>query len=656
MSENPSRRCGPAQALLCLALPAAILTILNWHHILPFSDWMGTDRASKALQYALLADAALPRSCMALLCGAALGASGAILQQVMRNPLAEPTTMGVSAGSYLALTLSVLLAPGLALPVRDLVVFGGGAAAILIVLGIGTASRFAPSVLAVSGITVSLYCGAVTTFLVLSDGGLRNLSVWGSGALDVLGWQDVTALAWQVPLLLAACLPLLRPLTLLDLDTEGARSLGLSLPVARILALTVALLLAVIVVVKVGIISFVGLAAPVLASLAGARLFPARLGWAVLLGAALLWLTDATLQTLAPILGSIPTGSVTAILGAPAMLWLLPRAKRHALAATAGFRKTSRQRPATPILTGLLTVGLFAAFVSLHLGIGPRGWRWSDGAEMHVLSVWRAPRMVAAGSAGAMLGLAGTLLQRLTGNPMASPELLGVSSGAALGVVILALLHPVLSLPLLLLAAMLGAGLTLAAMLGWNARRGFAPERMLLAGVTLAMALSGVQASLLASGNARLYALLSWLSGSTYLVQWPEAKLGAGITVLLGLGALFTRRWLDLLALGPASAQSAGLNLLRERGVIMLLAALLTATATIVVGPLSFVGLVAPHIARLMGLGRSRAQLLGSALTGGTLMILADFLGRVVLFPDQVPAGLVAALLGGSYLLFALAR
>jgi ferric hydroxamate transport system permease protein len=114
-------------------------------------------------------------------------------------------------------------------------------------------------------------------------------------------------------------------------------------------------------------------------------------------------------------------------------------------------------------------------------------------------------------------------------------------------------------------------------------------------------------------------------------------------------------RWLDILPLGAATSRSLGIGLNRAR-LLLLVVALLTACATLVVGPLSFVGLLAPHMARLLGLSRARQHLLGAALVGMLLMVLADWVGRQVIFPYEVPAGLVASLIGGAYFMWGLRR
>jgi iron complex transport system permease protein len=120
--------------------------------------------------------------------------------------------------------------------------------------------------------------------------------------------------------------------------------------------------------------------------------------------------------------------------------------------------------------------------------------------------------------------------------------------------------------------------------------------------------------------------------------------------------APFAARWLEILPLGTSSARAVGLNVGVARLMLLLLTALATAAATLVVGPLSFVGLMAPHMARLLGLQRPMVQLFGAAIIGALLMVTADWLGRSILFPWQIPAGLVATLIGAPYLLWQFRR
>jgi iron complex transport system permease protein len=205
-------------------------------------------------------------------------------------------------------------------------------------------------------------------------------------------------------------------------------------------------------------------------------------------------------------------------------------------------------------------------------------------------------------------------------------------------------------------AAAIGALAALIAMLGVGRRAAFAPERMLLTGIAVSTAFGALVAILLASGDPRMGMLLSWMAGSTYRVGAPEALVALALTsALLPLLPLFAR-CLEILPLGESSSRALGLGLGMSRFRLLLAAAVLTGAATLVVGPLSFVGLMAPHMARMMGLQRPMAQLYGSAVLGAFIMVAADWLGRNLLFPYQIPAGLLATLVGGPYFMWQVGR
>ncbi|MFD1378873.1 iron chelate uptake ABC transporter family permease subunit [Fodinicurvata halophila] len=269
---------------------------------------------------------------------------------------------------------------------------------------------------------------------------------------------------------------------------------------------------------------------------------------------------------------------------------------------------------------------------------------------------WRLPRMLAALAAGLMLAAAGLILQRLTANEMASPEVLGVSAGATMGMAALVFLVTAPALPLQMGSAALGAMAVLLVILALGWRSGFLPERIVLAGIALNALLDAVVAVLSATGDPRALKLLNWIAGSTYGVTLETALPALGLAVLLlGLCTL-TLRWLDILPLGRAAAQAVGIAVQPARITLFSLAVLLTAAGTMIVGPLSFVGLMAPHIARELGLIRARSQLFGAVLAGAVVMVLADWIGRNLAFPYQLPAGLVSALVGAPFLMLLLRR
>ncbi|WP_324024483.1 Fe(3+)-hydroxamate ABC transporter permease FhuB [Aeromonas caviae] len=601
----------------------------------------------------------LPRLAICLLAGAALGLAGTLMQQVLRNPLASPTTLGVASGAQLALMMVTLLAPSWLLIGREWIAMAGGSLAMGLVFALAWRRQLNPVVIVFAGLVINLYLAAISMGLLLFfQEELKGLLVWGSGSLAQNSWSGVGYLLPRLLLAAMLAVVLVRPLAVLELDDASARSLGVSLKHLRFAGLGLAVFITACVVSVVGLIGFIGLAAPAMVRLLGVRKLTQRLLWAPILGALLLAATDLLLQTLSrfwPVL--IPTGAMTALLGAPLLLWLIPRLGIKQSAPKANSSLQLARHPAPTRLVGLMVLGLAAAVIaSLLFGQGMGGWGWPSWLRWLAQLEWRLPRTLAAGAAGVLLALAGTLLQRVSNNPMASPELLGVSGGTFMGVIAAALLLPALPLPMMLLGGLVGAFACLLLLVLINRRNGFQPERILLSGIAITALFEPLQAIALANGDLRVQQLLSWMSGSTYYVTQPVALALVVLALLMLAACLLVSRWLDLMPMGPAVATALGIRLSRAQLTILLLVAVLTASATMVIGPLSFAGLLAPHLARLMGLVRARWHLLGAAGCGALLMVSADWIGQQILFPQEVPVGLVSTLLGGAYFMWCLRR
>ncbi len=647
--------------LIILTLAAGALSIYNLHQQLPYAQWRGAlwQPDIDNVQQMLFHYSLLPRVAVALLAGAGLGLVGLLFQQVLRNPLAEPATLGVSAGAQLGLTVATLWALPGGMITQQFAAMTGAVVIGALVFGIAWGKRMSPVTLILAGLVLGLYCGAVNGLIgIFNYQNLQSLYMWSSGALNQQDWDVANFLLPRLIIVWLLAFLLQRPMTLLGLDDGVAKNLGLGLSAARLAVLTLAILMSAQLVNAVGIIGFIGLFAPLLAKMLGARRLPARLILAPVIGALLLWLTDQVMQFITPFWMEIPTGAATALVGAPLLLWLLPRLRNNMTPPPMdqGDHVPDERQHLVRWVSLALAVLFLGLMVALMAGRNATGWSWSTGADLQALLPWRLPRVLAALAAGVMLASSGVLIQKLTGNAMASPEVLGISSGAATGVVVMMFIVPGDAFVWLLPAGSAGAALTLLVIMVTSGLRSFSAERMLLTGIALSTAFTTLMTLLLASGDPRMGGLLTWLSGSTYSVTAATAWRTLALAAVTMMIVPFCRRWINILPLGSVTARSVGLALTPTRVAILLLAAVMTAAATLTVGPLSFVGLMAPHMARMMGFRRAIPQWMVASVLGGLLMVFADWCGRMIIFPDQIPAGLLATFIGAPYFIYLLRK
>ncbi|MDZ7322392.1 Fe(3+)-hydroxamate ABC transporter permease FhuB [Kosakonia sacchari] len=656
-----NRRVSPFPALLLTVLFIAA-AVLSWNNLtvaLPRAQWAQAFVAPdiNLIDQMLFHYSLLPRLVISLLVGAGLGLVGVLFQQVLRNPLAEPTTLGVATGAQLGITITTLWSiPGVL--ASQFAALAGACAVGALVFGVAWGKRLSPVTLILAGLVVSLYCGAINQLLALfHHDQLQSMFLWSTGTLTQTDWSIAQRLWPQLLGCAVLTLLLLRPLTLMGLDDGVARNLGLALSLARLAALMLAIALSALLVNAVGIIGFIGLFAPLLAKMLGARRLLSRLLLAPLIGALILWLSDQVIWWLTRVWMEVSTGSITALIGAPLLLWLLPRLRSmSAPAMDVGDNVAVERQHVQWFALGGFVLLLLAMGLALTFGRDATGWQFASGQLLDELMPWRWPRIVAALTAGVMLAVAGCIIQRLTGNPMASPEVLGISSGAAFGVVLMLFFVPGNAFGWLMPAGSVGAAVTLLIIMVAAGRGGFSPHRMLLAGMALSTAFTMLLMMLQASGDPRMATILTWISGSTYHASGEQVlHTGVMMVILLALTPL-CRRWLMILPLGGDTARSVGMALTPSRVGLLLLAAALTATATMTIGPLSFVGLMAPHIARMMGFRRTMPHMVISALVGGVLLVFADWCGRMLLFPFQIPAGLLSTFIGAPYFIYLLRK
>ena len=314
----------------------------------------------------------------------------------------------------------------------------------------------------------------------------------------------------------------------------------------------------------------------------------------------------------------------------------------------------------------ILLIMVTVALQALGLAVGSTGWSppWGAPDATAVQIVWdiRAPRCLGAWLAGALLGLGGAIAQGLLRNPLADPYLLGSSSGAALGVaVLLALLgvSPVAS------AWGLRLGLTGAAFVGVVgavsltlilARGVQHTLRLLLAGVVVGVVLGALMALTTLLVPDIMRTMQAFMMGTTGFLGWNSVTILAGTLLVSLLVAFGCSRALDALTLGDSAAISLGVPLAGARMLLIAAMALATGAAVAQAGLISFVGLVAPHLVRSRVHATHGPVLVLSALLGGALLLSADILARWVWAPQELPVGVLTAVLGGGYLLWRLNR
>lgn len=268
----------------------------------------------------------------------------------------------------------------------------------------------------------------------------------------------------------------------------------------------------------------------------------------------------------------------------------------------------------------------------------------------------RVPRTLAAIVVGAALAAAGALMQGMTRNPLADPGLLGVSSGAAFAVVIGMSAWGISSATGIAALAVAGAGIVTAVVLVLGLRGKGDGSRLILAGVAFSMTVAGMQAAITLLNPRMLDAMRAWSAGS--LASPNQAVLWQSLPVILAgvVLALVLARPLNALALGDELAQGLGTHPLLTRAGTGLATACLVGGATAIAGPLGFVGLMVPHLVRPFTGPDTTRVLFACLLVGPSLVMLADVLARVVLWPGELPVGIVSAALGAPVLLVLVRR
>lgn len=616
----------------------------------------------------------LPRLLAGLAIGVALGFAGAALQSIARNPLASPDTLAVNAGAHLAIVAVAAFGVSLpALPAGGLA-FCGGLAAAGLVMAMSSGGQAGTTRLILAGSATALALGSVTTLLLLLfEQATIGLFAWGNGSLVQ---SDLTALTQLAPVIVGAVVVLMllgHRLDILALGDDTATVLGLDVRRTRLTVMVLAVLLSAAAVTLTGPVGFVGLCAPVIVRLLapvvpGVHRHRILLPLSGIAGVIIVLGSDVLLRA---VMGGqagvdIPTGVVTTLFGAAILIWLARRHRDagptrrppggHAAVRSAGFHRIVLT--VTAVLTvGAVAVGMLAGDTWVLLGDVLNWLNGSTGPAYTFVLDQRWPRVAAAVLAGAALAVAGTTVQAVCRNPLAEPGILGITAGAGLGAVSLLTFVPLAGVWAVSGVAGLGAMLAFALVYGLAWRGGLSSDRLVLIGFGAWQGGMAVITYLVVAFDPwNTGKALTWLSGSTY-GRMPTQVLPVLIALLVLTPAVVAaRRELDLMALDDDTPRVLGVRLERTRLVALGAAALLTSTAVSAVGVIGFVGLVAPHAARALVGGRHSRVLPVAALLGAALVSIADTVGRTLIAPAQIPAGLVTAMIGAPYFVWLLWR
>ncbi|HEY8544464.1 MAG TPA: iron chelate uptake ABC transporter family permease subunit [Acidimicrobiales bacterium] len=334
------------------------------------------------------------------------------------------------------------------------------------------------------------------------------------------------------------------------------------------------------------------------------------------------------------------------------------------LRSPAGPAWSTRVDPRAVLVTLVLLVATLAVLVS-SLTVGDYPLPVADvvrsllgdqeGGSHFIVWTLRLPRGLTAVLVGAAFGASGAIFQRLVRNPLASPDIVGVNAGAALAAAWMVIIAGRSGLPVTA-AAVTGAVLAAAAVYGLAYRRGLAGYRLVLVGIGVSAFLMAGTEYLLTRGEIyEVQRAVVWLTGSLNGRSWDHVRPVSWALAVLLPAALVLARQLRLLELGDDLARSLGGRVEQTRALLLLVGVGLAATATAAAGPVTFVALAAPQIARRL-VGRSTLGLLPAAACGALLLVAADLVGRRLFAPTELPVGVITGVVGAPYLLYLLAR
>lgn len=648
LSVSPMRsRILTQRTLIGFLLLLILSSIRLWPELrIIFS--LDESETDKHIAQLLFFNSRLPRVLAAIVSGAALGLSGTLFQALTRNPLAAPDLLGVTGGAQLGIFAAIIL-PALGGVASVPLLFACGMLGALLAIFAAGGWQTSALRLTLAGMACSLLFSAISLMLMtIFEEDITGVALWSNGLLyqpDAHGL--LTVMMWFcLPLLL---LPwILKPLEISTLGDDTARALGVALRPLRLITLWIATLFAAGATAIAGPMGFIGLIAPNLLRTQGVQRLSRLLPLAAVWGAVILLAADSLVMRL-QLDATLSTGVMIAMVGTPVLLFLIHRHR-----ALTGMISTSHSwfhfqlsfKRCVWVCSVLLLLLIAFAAIYGETWLAPNEW-----LEHHLVLELRLARVLTALLAGAILAASGVLLQSVVRNPLAGPEVLGIIQGSGLAILLMMVTTTMLSRGMLLLVSLFGGTITLGLILLFNRRHHLAPLPVALTGIALGALYAALSQWLVVENSVEQARFLVWLVGGTYgrslidvLCLLPWFLFALPVLYLLA-------RPLDMLVLGEQHAATLGIPVIRVRMLTLALATVLGSAVVSVVGPVSFVGLMTPHLAQMLGFQCHRQRLPIAMLLGALVLGVADVAGRSVLAPIEIPAGAMTALIGAPYLL-----
>ncbi|MCA1011635.1 iron ABC transporter permease [Halobacillus halophilus] len=606
----------------------------------------------------------LPRAVMGILAGGALAVSGVILQTVTKNPLSSASTLGIHSGTYFAVVLTTIFFPFVMFANGIVTAFLGGIltfAAVYLLSGAGNAT---PVRMVLAGMIVTFLFSSLTSVLqIFYENETQGLFLWGSGTLIQNNWDGVQ---FSLPIIaagMATAFIFSKKMDTLTLGDEVATALGQNVRVVKLITILAAVLLTSVTVSVVGPIGFVGLVAPHIIKLIGYRSHIPLVIGSFLWGGNVLLLADILARIIDPSFSELPVGAITALIGSPWLIWLVMRMKQSqgsgdtgTIMAGSGAVNLSLGK-LLPMLGAVIVLTILISMSSGNYGFEPLvAWEAFFGSSNEFIRNFilnlRLPRALVALFSGAILAVSGLIFQGVLRNPLADPSVIGITSGAGVGALMTMYVFSV-SAVWIPVGAMIGAFVFFLIVMGLGAKAEFQPAILALLGIGVSAFGSAIIQILVVQADLGVASALTWLSGTTYAKGWSQLLQYLLWPVILFIPLLvFYIKTLDVLSLGDDTAKGLGLRVRSVRFQMAMIATLLAACSVAAVGSIGFVGLIAPHVARLL-VGSANQKLLPvTMLLGGLLLLVADLFSRTLLAPNEIPSGILVALIGAPYFLW----